>query len=218
MGCRSCGDKIISVLYVRVSSAAGQKTDRQRVTQDHFDLVIEDRCSGSIPFFERKGGAQILKMVKNGCRLKLSVWQIDRLGRNLRDIVNTIHFFTQRNIPISFEAQGLRTLDEKGKENPISKLMISILGVVGEMERELIRERQREGVLLAKQQGIYKGRKPGTKETPEAFLKKERYKEALNFIKMGLTNAEVVRRTGLHYSTVAKLKKTFGYLANMRDA
>jgi DNA invertase Pin-like site-specific DNA recombinase len=171
--------------------------------------VIEDKCSGSIPFFERQGGAEILKMIKKGCHLKLSVWQIDRLGRNLRDVINTIHFFSQRKIPISFEAQGLRTLDESGNENPISKLIISILGVVGEMERDQIRERQREGVLLAKQKGIYKGRKSGTKETPAAFLNKNRNKKALILIEKGLKNAEVVRRTGLHYATVAKLKKTW---------
>jgi DNA invertase Pin-like site-specific DNA recombinase len=209
MGRSVFGDKIVKVLYVRVSSSDGQKTDRQRITQDNFDLVIEDKCSGSIPFFERQGGAEILKMIKKGCHLKLSVWQIDRLGRNLRDVINTIHFFSQRKIPISFEAQGLRTLDESGNENPISKLIISILGVVGEMERDQIRERQREGVLLAKQKGIYKGRKPGTKETPTAFLNKNRNKKALILIEKGFKNAEVVRRTGLHYATVAKLKKTW---------
>jgi DNA invertase Pin-like site-specific DNA recombinase len=209
MGCRALGEKVVKVLYVRVSSVEGQKTDRQRILQDQFDLVIEDKCSGSIPFFKRTGGAQILKMIKQGCKLKLSVWQIDRLGRNLRDIINTIHFFSQRKIPISFEAQGLRTLDESGNENPISKLIISILGVVGEMEREQIRERQREGVLLAKQRGVYKGRKPGTKESPEAFLKKERYQKALVFVKRGLSNSEIARRTGLHYATVVKLKKTW---------
>jgi DNA invertase Pin-like site-specific DNA recombinase len=209
MGTSVFGDKIVKVLYVRVSSSDGQKTDRQRITQDNFDLVIEDKCSGSIPFFERQGGAEILKMIKKGCHLKLSVWQIDRLGRNLRDVINTIHFFSQRKIPISFEAQGLRTLDESGNENPISKLIISILGVVGEMERDQIRERQREGVLLAKQKGIYKGRKSGTKETPAAFLNKNRNKKALILIEKGLKNAEVVRRSGLHYATVAKLKKTW---------
>jgi DNA invertase Pin-like site-specific DNA recombinase len=212
MGCRAYGDKIIKVLYVRVSSADGQKTDRQRILQEQFDLVVEDKCSGSVPFFERPGGSQILRMIKKGCQLKLSVWQIDRLGRNLRDIINTIHYFSQRKISISFEAQGLRTLDESGNENPISKLIISILGVVGEMEREQIRERQREGVMLAKQRGIYKGRKPGTKESPEVFLNKERYRQVVPLIKQGMKTAEVVKRTGLHYSTIVKLKNTWDYI------
>jgi len=78
------------------------------------------------------------------------VWSIDRLGRNLRDIINTIHFFNEKKVAIRFISQGLVTLDENGKENPISKMMISILGVVGEMERSQIRERQLEGIKIAK--------------------------------------------------------------------
>jgi len=45
----------ISVLYVRISSLDG-KTDRQRVNEEEFDRVIEDKCSGSIPIYEREGG------------------------------------------------------------------------------------------------------------------------------------------------------------------
>jgi len=81
------------------------------------------------------------------------------LGRNLRDILNTIHFFTERSIPIEFVSQSLRTIDKEGKENAISKLIISVLGVVGEMERNQIRERQLEGIKLANLEGAYKGEK-----------------------------------------------------------
>lgn len=57
--------KKIKVLYVRVSTL-DQKTDRQRVTEKDFDLVIEDKCSGAISFFEREGGKQIKKLVDEG--------------------------------------------------------------------------------------------------------------------------------------------------------
>jgi len=113
------------ILYCRVSSI-DQKTDRQRINEKDFKIVVEDKCSGSIPFFEREGGKEILKYIDNQIATSLSVWTIDRLGRNLRDILNTIHFFNERNIPIIFVSQGLRTIDENGKENAITKLMISI--------------------------------------------------------------------------------------------
>jgi DNA invertase Pin-like site-specific DNA recombinase len=70
----------MKVLYVRVSSLE-QKTDRQRVKEDEFDLVIEDKCSGSIAFFEREGGKEILKLIENEVLTSLNVWQIDRLGQ-----------------------------------------------------------------------------------------------------------------------------------------
>jgi DNA invertase Pin-like site-specific DNA recombinase len=67
-------------------------------------------------------------------------------------------------IPIHFIGQGFVTLDEKGEENPISKMIIPILGVGAEMERKLIKEGQLEGIAIAKLQNTDLGRKPGTKE------------------------------------------------------
>ena len=118
----------MKVLYCRVSTL-DQKTDRQRITETEFDSVIEDKCSGAIPFFERPGGIEIKKLIDQGILKTLSVLQIDRLGRDLRDIINTIYYFNEKRVPIVFISQGLTTLTN-GKENPISKMMISILGVV----------------------------------------------------------------------------------------
>jgi len=195
----------ISVLYVRISSLDG-KTDRQRVNEEEFDRVIEDKCSGSIPIFEREGGRQLKKWIDEGVISSISIWQIDRSGRDLRDILNFIHYTTQRKIPINFISQGLRTIDENGEENPISKMVISILGVVAEMERKLIRERQREGIELAKLKGKFLGRKKGTSEDPLKFLSKKRNKHAMELLIKGYKNIEVSRITGLHPQTVSKVK------------
>lgn len=197
------------VLYVRVSSVEGQKTDRQRVDEKNYDLIIEDRCSGAIPFFERPGGKKIKDLIEDGVEVGLSVWQIDRLGRNLRDIINTIHYFNEKKYPIQFVAQGLRTLDENGKENPISKMIISILGVVGEMEREQLKERQREGIQIAKLKGVYKGRVAGSKEDVVEFLSKEKNKKALEYLKSGYKQTDISELTGLHINTISKIKKVW---------
>jgi DNA invertase Pin-like site-specific DNA recombinase len=192
--------------YVRVSSL-DQKTDRQRLQEDDFDLVIEDKCSGSIAFFEREGGKEILNLIKNGVLTSLNVWQIDRLGRDLRDIINTIHFFTEKQIPIHFISQGLSTIDKNGNENSITKMIFSILGVVGEMERNQIRERQIEGIRIAKMKGKFLGRQKGSKEDVLKFLSKDKNKKALELLKKGYKIVEVAKITGLHYNTVSKVKK-----------
>ena len=96
----------MKVLYVRTSTLE-QKTDRQRVNEKDYDLVIEDKCSGSISFFDREGGKEIKKLVDEGLIQTLSVWQIDRLGRDLRDIMNTIHYFNQKNITIHDALPGI---------------------------------------------------------------------------------------------------------------
>lgn len=196
----------MKVLYVRCSSLE-QKTDRQRVSEKDYDLVIEDKCSGSIPFFEREGGKEILKYANEGILKNLCVWQIDRLGRDLRDIINTIHFFNQKQIVINFVSQGLSTLGPDGKENPISKMMISILGIVGEMERTQIKERQFEGIRLAKMKGAYKGRVQGSKEDILTFLSKEKNKKALDYLKKGYKAVEISKITGIHINTITKIKK-----------
>ena len=196
----------MKVLYCRVSSI-DQKTDRQKVNESDFKLVVEDKCSGAIPFFERPGGIEIKKLVEKGALTSLGVWQIDRLGRDLRDIINTIHYFVEKKISINFISQGLTTLDENGKENPISKMMISILGIVGEMERVQIKERQLEGIKIAKLKGAYTGRKKGSKETTLDFLSKEKNKKAADYLKKGYKVTEVAKLTELNINTVSKIKK-----------
>jgi DNA invertase Pin-like site-specific DNA recombinase len=194
------------ILYCRVSTL-DQKTDRQRINEKKFDLVIEDKCSGAIPFFERNGGKEIKSLMEKGVKISLSVLSIDRLGRDLRDIINTIHFFTENKTAINFISQGLATLDEQGKENPISKMMISILGIVGEMEKSQIRERQLEGIKIAKMKGVYKGRVEGSKEDNFKFLGKEKNKKALEFLKKGYKSIEIAKLTGVHINTITKIKK-----------
>ena len=196
----------MKILYTRVSTS-DQKTDRQRINEKDFDIVVEDHCSGAIQFFERQGGKEILGYIEKGILAQLSVWTIDRLGRNLRDIINTIHFFSERKIPIIFLNQGLRTIDENGKNNPIANLMISILATVSEMERSQIRERQLEGVRLAKARGVYKGRLQGTTEDVYAFLSKPKNRKALEYLKKGYKMNEAAILAGVHINTMTKIKK-----------
>ena len=196
----------IKVLYCRVSTIE-QKTDRQRVDAKSYDLIVEDKCSGSIPFFEREGGKEIKKLIDKGSSISLSVLSIDRLGRDLRDIINTIHFFTENKIAIHFISQGLLTLDDAGKENAISKMMISILGIVGEMEKVQIKERQFEGIKIAKLKGTYKGRATGSKEDTLKFLGKDKNQKALQYLKQGFKGVEVAKLTGVHINTITKIKK-----------
>jgi DNA invertase Pin-like site-specific DNA recombinase len=197
----------ISILYTRVSSV-DQKTDRQRVKENDFDKVIEDKCSGAIPIFERPEGSILKTLIDRQLIKSISVWQIDRCGRDLRDIINFIHYTTERGIPVTFLSQGLRTLDKDGKENPISKMIISILGVVSEMTRAQILENQRQGIELAKlDPNKYLGRKPGSVEDPIKFLSKKKNRLALDLLKNGYKNIEVAKIVGLHPNTITKVKR-----------
>ena len=197
----------MKVLYVRTSTIE-QKTDRQRVNEKDFQLVIEDKCSGAINLFEREGGRQLLRLIEKEALTELYVWQIDRLGRCLLDILSNIKFLTEKKICIHFISQGLSTIQPDGTENSITKMIISILGTLAEMERSISRERQLEGILVAKLKGnVYTGRKKDSKEDVYKFLSKPKNLKALEYIKKGYKNVEVAKIVGLHYNTVTKIKK-----------
>jgi DNA invertase Pin-like site-specific DNA recombinase len=197
---------MMKVFYARVSTLE-QKTERQRINDKEFDLIVEDKCSGSIPFFEREGGKKINQLLEKGVLTSLSVWTIDRLGRDLLDILHTIQFLSEKGIRIHFIQQGLISLDDEGKENPISKMIISILGIVAEMERKQIKERQREGIELAKLRGVYKGRVNGSKEDIRTFLNKPKVVKTIEYLKKGYKASEISKIVGIHINTITKVKR-----------
>ena len=196
----------MKVLYIRTSTIE-QNSERQKQNKDETCKIIEDKCSGAIPFFEREGGNKILELTEKGVVDEIIVHEIDRLGRNLLDILKTIAFFNTKKVNIEFKKQGLRTLNEDGSENDISKMVISILGVVAEMERKMIRERQLEGIAIAKANGVYKGRNKGTKESTLQFLEKAKNKKALKLLNEGQKQINVAKILGLHPNTVSKINK-----------
>jgi DNA invertase Pin-like site-specific DNA recombinase len=196
----------MKLLYVRTSTT-DQKTDRQRVNEKDYELVIEDKCSGSSDLFDREGGKKILKLIEKGVHIDLYVWEIDRLGRCLLSILNNIKYFTEKKICVHFVSQGLSTLQPDGTENNITKMIISILGTLAEMEKKISRERQLEGIAIAKLNNKYTGRAKGSNEDTLKFLSKPKNSKALEYIKKGYKNVEVAKIVGLHYNTVTKIKK-----------
>jgi|SRR5690554_2217465 len=193
-----------NINYIRVSSTS-QKIDRQE-KKNGFENVV-DVCSGAIPFFQRKGGILIQEKIQRSQLQSLHVSSVDRLGRNIADILNTISYFNKHGIPIHFKSPGLTTLNEDGSENPISKLILTIMGSLAEMERNQIRERQSEGIAIAKLKGKYTGRKAGTKEDTLAFLSKKKNQRVLSYLKKGYKGTEIARIVGVHANTVTKVKK-----------
>tara|TARA_R110000737_G_C14529397_1_gene476910 strand:+ start:504 stop:1103 length:600 start_codon:yes stop_codon:yes gene_type:complete len=186
--------------YVRVSTKE-QNADRQT---DFNGLTYIDECSGSIPFKER---TEAKKLLNNKELTEIHVHSIDRLGRSTLDIMKTIQDFTTAGINVVSTKEGLQTIVD-GKENPIAKMMIGILGTLAEFELSRIKERQAEGIAKAKEKGVYKeGRKVGSKESIEVFVNKASTQSILKYLR----NDESVRRTALlsktSEGTVKKVKK-----------
>jgi len=186
----------MKVQYIRVSTIE-QNTDRQ----DNFNgKKYTDKCSGSIAFKDRKEAS---KLLSNQDVTQVLVHSIDRLGRNTIDIMQTIQEFTGRGINVVSVKEGLNTIVD-GKENPVAKMMIGILGTLAEFELTRIKERQAEGIANARTKGVYKGRPSETSESIESFLAKESTQSILKHLR----NGESIGRTALlSKSSTGKVKK-----------
>jgi len=157
----------MKAIYVRISTP-NQNMERQLKNEENIKVYI-DIESGSVPFMDRP---EALKLVNDETITMIQVKEVSRLGRNLRDILNTIEIFTAKGVNIYIENQGLYTLLPNGKVNPTANMIIAILGTIAQQEREVLLERTKEGVAIAKAKGKYKGRKRGTENKAETINKR----------------------------------------------
>jgi len=135
--------------YVRVSSF-DQHPDRQ-LEQLDVDRVFTDKASGKDT--ARPQLQALLDYTREGDTVVIH--SMDRLARNIDDLRRIVLNETRRGVRIQFLKENLTFT---GEDSPMANLMLSVLGAVAQFERDLIRERQREGIALAKRRGAYRGR------------------------------------------------------------
>lgn len=197
----------MKVLYTRCSTTE-QNISRQQTKTKGYDYVFTDYCSGSIPLFERPKGSQLKKMVEDGTLSELTVHSIDRLGRNTLDVLTVWEELTKKEITIVCKNPNIRNLDENGKVDRFSELMMGILSTMSSFEKSLIRERQMEGIKIRKEKGLYSGRRIGTTDTKERFLSKPKNKLIIDYLNRGTYSYEEIGKiVGCSTTTITKVKK-----------
>lgn len=136
--------------YIRVSTF-DQNPERQ-LEGIQVDRTFTDKASGKD--VKRPQLEALMNFVRAGDTVM--VHSMDRLARNLDDLRCIVQTLTQRGVHIEFIKEHLLFT---GEDSPMANLMLSVMGAFAEFERALIKERQREGIALAKQRGAYRGRK-----------------------------------------------------------
>ena len=197
----------MKVLYTRVSTTE-QNIDRQIINKDKYDYVLIDKCSGSIPLFERPNGSEIEKLITRGELKELHVHSIDRLGRNTIDVLSTWKDLTEKGIRIRCKNPSIQNIDEDGKVDQFSSLLTGILSILSQYERDQIRERIMEGVRIRKEKGLYRGRRINTRDTPTQLLKKPKSKKILDYIDKGYTYDDISKIIPCSRTTIVKVKRT----------
>ncbi len=171
--------------YIRVSSL-DQNPDRQ-LDGLKLDKTFTEQASGKDT--KRPELERLLEFAREGDTVV--VHSMDRLARNLDDLRRLVQSLTKKGIQVEFVKENLTF---QSNESPMPKLMLSIMGAFAEFERALIRERQREGICLAKKRGVYRGRK--------LSLSAEQINDLKQRISSGQTKAQVARDLGISRETL----------------
>ena len=178
------------IAYIRVSSV-DQNTDRQveSIKAQSPDKVFTDKCSGKDT--KRPQLEAMLSYIREGDTLV--VHSLDRLGRSLDDLRKVVTDLNSRGVVVQFLKENL-TFTGDDSDTSLSKLMFNMLGAFAEFERSLIRERQREGIALAKKAGVYRGRKPS--------LTAEQARDLRKRVASGEKKAVLAREFGISRETL----------------
>lgn len=201
-----------AVIYARVSSSGDrQSTDRQVADlrafakREGFEVleVFSENCSGA-----REDRPELLRCVeylKRGECSTLLVSEISRLGRSVKGVVNTIDELTRAKVNIYLQDINLYTLLPDGSENPLAKVILTVLALGAEIERKSIVGRLNSGRDRAKEKGVKMGRPKGSMMSNQELLNK--YPEVVKKLRKGLSIREAAKICDVSASTVQRIKK-----------
>lgn len=205
-----------AVIYARVSSTTDrQNTDRQVEDLTKYAQLNDYEVVGT--YEEHISGAK-----KNEERLELKacldyciynkvnillISEMSRLGRNVWELQETIKKCVDSNLNVYFQKEGINLMDNDGKPSMITPIMVSVLGVCAQMERENIKFRLNSGRAKFIADGGKLGRKVGYRKSEEQ--KKEQYAEVLRDIRKGKSMRDIAKLNNVSLSTVQRLKKEF---------
>lgn len=173
--------------YVRVSSA-DQNPARQHEALGTCDRVFEDRLSGKSRA-KRTGLAALIAYVRDGDTVRVA--SLDRLGRDTRDLHAVVDELTSKGCVLEFISERITV--SRNSRSPLQELFLTFLSAMAEFERSRIRERQAEGIALAKARGVYEKQRALTDDDVEA---------ARAMVDMGVPVTEVAQRFSVSRQTL----------------
>ena len=176
-----------TVGYARVSTT-GQNLESQLNALTDCEIVFQEKQSGAKK--ERKELNRMLEYIRKGDTVKVT--KLCRLARNTRHLLEIVELLDSKSVSLQVINLGIDTA------SPTGRLMITLIGAIATFERELLLERQAEGIAIAKSKGKYVGRKP------TAIVKSNAVKQ---LISEGMNKVEISKKLGLSLSSVYRVSK-----------
>ena len=175
--------------------------------EDGWKVYKDEGVSGRISFQDRPSGKKLLQDISSGKISQVVVLRIDRLGRNTTDILTTIKLIHQYQIPIRSINEGITTLDDNGKETPMTNLLLNLLSSLSEFQYHQTREKTLDGILRGKLDGKYKGRKTGSVESVDKFKNKPKVKKIRELLGSGIGVRSISRIVECSPNYIYKVKE-----------
>ena len=175
-----------TVGYARVSTI-GQNLEVQLNALTDCEIVFQEKQSGAKK--EREELNRMLEYVREGDTVKVT--KLCRLARNTKHLLEVVELLDSKSVSLQVINLGIDTA------SPTGRLMITLIGAIATFERQLLLERQSEGIAIAKAKGKYKGRKP------MATTKRVQVKE---LIASGVSKSQIAKELGISLSSVYRNK------------
>ena len=200
-----------AVIYARVSSVGDRQSTERQISDlsryaeaNGLDIVrvFEDKASGAKT--DREGLSACLTFLKAGGAQHLLVSELSRLGRTLLQVLQVVNDMTAAGVNIYFQNHRMNTMKEDGTPDPVTKMLISMLGSFAEMEREQIVYRLNSGRRLAIANGVKMGRKVGYRLSDKELLAK--YPKVVRKLREGCSMRDTAKICEVSLSTVQKVK------------
>jgi DNA invertase Pin-like site-specific DNA recombinase len=202
-----------AVIYARVSSIG----DRQDTTRQVKDLTkyakgnalnvvktFEEHVSGAKGVDERPVLAECLQFCIDNHIDCLLLSELSRLGRNVWNVLDNIKWCRDHHLNVFFQKESLTIYDADGQESKLLPIMVSVLGMVAETERENIKFRLNSGRERAKANGVKMGRPVGATKSDEQLLKD--HAKVVALLKQGVSIRVVAQSLNVSTTTVQKVK------------
>ena len=205
-----------AVIYARVSSI-GERQSTSRQVADLIDYatknglevmsVYEEHISGAKRNADRAVLSECINFAVTN-RIDVVLFsELSRCGRAVWEVLDTIRTLKDNGVNAYFQKEGLSLFSVDGKENPYLAIMVSVLGVCAQMERENISYRLNSGRKLAIEKGVKMGRKVGSVKSMEQ--KEVEYAKVIRSLKQGKSVRDTAAICSVSVSTVQRVKKEF---------
>jgi DNA invertase Pin-like site-specific DNA recombinase len=174
--------------YARTSTTdqkAGLDAQVRDLTAAGAEKMFSEQCSSKAP---RPNLVECLRFLREGDTLMVT--KPDRLARSTADLLTIADDLVSRGVGLIIQSMGL---DTRNGSNPTAKLMLAVIGAIAQFERELMLERQREGIAKAKAEGRYKGRPPSLDRAAIHRMKADGIGPAVIAEKLGVARSSVYR-------------------------